>query len=317
MKNNLKGGIILLVAAAIWGSAFVAQEKAAPFVGSFTLNCLRSFVAVVVLVPIVLILRRNREKLTDKKQKTSAAPMILGGILCGTALSVAANLQQFGIMFNAELAAGGSGKAGFITAMYIIFVPLFSVILGKKLRFSMILSVIISVIGLYFISVKSGFSVSTGDIVLLLCAVAFAIHITIADHFVSKTDAVALSAIQFFTVGVVSGVLMLIFERDTLCVSNITAALLPILYCGVMSSGVAYTFQLIGQLYCESTVASIVMSLESLFAMITSCIYFGLLPSLRETVGCVLMMLAILIVETPFVDRCFSKIFKRKAETEA
>ena len=317
MKNNLKGGIILLFAAAIWGSAFVAQEKAAPFVGSFTMNSLRSFVAVIVLIPIVLLLKQKREKLTGKKEKTLTPKLILGGVLCGVALSVAANLQQFGIMFNAELAEGGSGKAGFITAMYIIFVPLFSVILGKKLRFSMVISVLISVAGLYFISVKSGFSVSAGDIVLLLCAVAFAVHITIADRFASQVDAVALSAVQFFTVGVVSGVLMLIFERDTLSVSSVMSAALPILYCGVMSSGVAYTFQLIGQIYCESTVASIVMSLESLFAMITSCIFFQMLPTSREALGCVLMMLAILIVETPLADRFFDKLFKRKAKTEA
>ena len=310
MKNNLKGGIILLIAAAIWGSAFVAQEEATPFVGSFTLNCLRSFVAVIILVPLCLIMKSTREKKTGQKEQLLSSKLILGGVLCGVALSIAANLQQFGIIFNAELAEGGSGKAGFITAMYIIFVPLILVILGQKLRFSIILSVIISVFGLYFISVKSGFTVSVGDI--LLCAIAFSVHITVADHFVSKVDAVALSAIQFFTVGVVSGVLMLIFERDTLNLSNLIYAAVPILYCGVMSSGVAYTFQLLGQKLCEATVASIVMSLESLFAMITSCVFYAMLPTTREAFGCVLMMIAIFIVETPFADRLFSKIFKKR-----
>ena len=153
---------------------------------------------------------------------------------------------------------------------------------------------------------------AVGDIVLLLCAIAFAVHITVADHFVSKVDAVALSAIQFFTVGVVSGVLMLIFERDTLNLNNLIHAAVPILYCGIMSSGVAYTFQLLGQKLCEATVASIVMSLESLFAMITSCVFYAMLPTTREAIGCVLMMIAIFIVETPFADRLFSKIFKKK-----
>ncbi len=311
MKNNLKGGIILLIAAAIWGSAFVAQEEAAPFVGSFTMNCLRSFVAVIILVPLCLFMKSTREKKTGQKEKTLSLKLILGGVLCGIALSLAANLQQFGIIFNAELTAGGSGKAGFITAMYIIFVPLILVILGQKLRFSIVLSVIISVFGLYFISVKSGFTVSVGDIVLLLCAIAFAVHIAVADHFVSRVDAVALSAIQFFTVGVVSGILMLIFERDTLNINNLIHAAVPILYCGVMSSGVAYTFQLLGQKYCEATVASIVMSLESLFAMVTSCVFYAMLPTLREAIGCVLMMIAIFIVETPFADRLFTKVFKK------
>ena len=257
-------------------------------------------------------MKSTREKKTGQKEQLLSSKLILGGVLCGIALSIAANLQQFGIIFNAELTEGGSGKAGFITAMYIIFVPLILVILGQKLRFSIILSVIISVFGLYFISVKSGFTVSVGDIVLLLCAIAFSVHITVADHFVSKVDAVALSAIQFFTVGVVSGVLMLIFERDALNLSNLIHAAVPILYCGVMSSGVAYTFQLLGQKLCEATVASIVMSLESLFAMITSCVFYAMLPTTREAIGCVLMMIAIFIVETPFVDRLFSKIFKKK-----
>ena len=312
MKSNFKGSILLLIAAAIWGSAFVAQEEAAKFTGSFTINCLRSFVGAVVLIPLVLILKSNRERRTGIKEKLLTKQLLIGGVCCGAALAVAANLQQFGIMFNAKLAEGSSGKAGFITAMYIIFVPIISAFTGKKIRFSMIAAVIIGICGLYFISVKQDFTVDVGDIVLLLCAVAFSMHIIVVDRFVSKVDAVALSSVQFFTVGIISGVLMIIFERDGLSVGNITNAALPILYCGVMSSGVAYTLQIVSQRMTEATVASLVMSLESLFAMITSCVFYKILPTSREAVGCLLMMVAIFIVETPFADRLFTKVFKRK-----
>lgn len=314
MKSNLKGSLILLIAAAIWGSAFVAQEEAAAYVGSFTINCLRSFVGAIVLIPVVMILKSNREKRSGVKEKILTKPLFIGGICCGVALSVAANLQQFGIMFNAELAEGGSGKAGFITAMYIIFVPLISCLKGKNIRFSVIAAVIIGVFGLYFISVKDGFTVSTGDIVLLLCALAFSMHIMVVDHFVSHVDAVALSSVQFFTAGIVSGILMLIFEHDTISLSGISNAALPILYCGIMSSGIAYTLQIVGQKYSEATVASLVMSLESLFAMVTSCVFYAILPTAREAIGCLLMMAAIFIVETPFADRAFNRLFKRNAQ---
>ena len=311
MSNNLKGSFMLLVAAVIWGSAFVAQEEACKFIGSFTLNSMRSFVGALVLIPVVLIFKKSREKQSGQKEKTLTKPLIIGGICCGIALSVAANLQQFGIIFNAELSEGGSGKAGFITAMYIIFVPLISMFTGKRVRISVILGVIIAVLGLYFISVKDGFTVSRGDIVLLLCAVAFSGHIMIIDRFVSRVNGVAMSCIQFFTVGIVSGVLMLIFERDSLSVYNLLHAAVPILFCGVLSSGIAYTLQILSQKLCEPTVASLVMSLESVFAMVTACVFYLVLPTGREFVGCVLMMIAIFLVETPFADKFFDKFFKR------
>lgn len=317
MNNNLKGSLLLSIATILWGSTFVAQEVAAKYIGSFTLNCLRSFVGCVVLIPLIFIFKSKREKSTGENKKILTKPLIIGGVLCGTALAVAANLQQFGIMFNAELSEGDSGKAGFITAMYIIFVPLISVFMGKKLRFSIVISVLISIFGLYFISVKQGFTVSTGDIVLLLCAVAFSGHILVIDRFVTKADAVALSSVQFLVAGVISGILMLIFERDCLTASNLTSSIIPVLYCGILSSGVAYTLQIIGQLYCETNIASLVMSLESVFSMLSACIFFGKLPTSREWIGCALMMTAILIVETPFADRVFEKVFKQKEKAKA
>lgn len=318
MSNNLKGSLMLIVAAIIWGSTFVAQEEAAEFIGSFTLNSMRSFVGALALVPVVLVFKASRENKTGQKEKILTKPLIIGGICCGVALSVAANLQQFGIIFNAEQAQGDSGKAGFITAMYIIFVPIIWVFAGKKIRISVVLGAIVAVFGLYFISVKEGFSVSKGDIVLLLCAVAFSLHIIVVDYFVARVDGVALSCIQFLTVGIISGALMLVFERDTLSFHNIFSATIPILYCGLLSSGIAYTLQIISQKFCEPAVASLVMSLESVFAMISACVFYSIvnnrlmLPTGREFIGCALMMVAIFLVETPFADKAFDKISKRR-----
>ena len=312
MKSNLKGSIMLVIATVIWGTAFVFQEEAAEFIGPFTLNCMRSIVGAVVLIPVALIMKRLRVKRTGVPERLVTKSSVLGGICCGVALAIAANLQQIGIVFNAEMAKGDSGKAGFITAMYIIFVPIASVFGGKKLRFSMIAAVLLGVLGLYFISVKDGFTVSSGDIYLLLCALAFTGHIMVVDHFVQKADGVTLSLIQFVTAAVISGALMFVFDRDTLSVSNILSAAMPILFCGVMSSGVAYTLQIVGQKYSEATVASLIMSLESLFCMVAACIFYTQVPSLREGIGCVIMLIAIFVVETPFADRLLGKVFKRK-----
>ena len=313
MKSNLKGSIMLVIATVIWGTAFVFQEVAAEFIGSFTLNCMRSIVGAVVLIPVALIMKQLRVKKTGIPERLVTKTAVLGGICCGIALAIAANLQQIGIVFNAEMAEGDSGKAGFITAMYIIFVPIASVFGGKKLRFSMIAAVLLGVLGLYFISVKDGFTVSSGDIFLLLCAVAFTGHIMVVDHFVQKADGVTLSLIQFVTAAVISCVLMFVFDRDTLSFANILSAAVPILFCGVMSSGVAYTLQIVGQKYSEATVASLIMSLESLFCMVAACVFYSKLPTLREGIGCVIMLFAIFVVETPFADRIYAKIFKKKA----
>ena len=314
MKNNLKGSIMLAIATVIWGTAFVFQEEAAKYIGSFTLNCLRSVVGAVVLIPVALIMKNIRQKKTGTPEKLLTKSSIIGGICCGVALAVAANLQQIGIVLNADLAAGDSGKAGFITAMYIIFVPVVAVFGGKRLRFSIVAAVIIGVLGLYFISVKNGFTIATGDILLFLCAIAFTGHIMVIDHFSQKADGVTLSLIQFVTAAVISGVLMFAFDQKTLSVSNIASAAVPILFCGVMSSGVAYTLQIIGQKYSEATVASLIMSLESLFAMVAACIFYTKLPTAREGIGCLLMLIAIFVVETPFADRLFAKIFKKSKQ---
>lgn len=304
--KNFKGSLMLLVATVIWGTAFVFQEEAVAL-GSFTLNGLRYILGGIILIPLVLV----SKSIDKKKADHSPVPFknnLIAGVLCGVALAVAANLQQFGIMFNASLASGDSGKAGFITAMYIIFVPVLSTLLGKRLTPSVVLSVLLSVGGLYLISVKSGFSIALGDVFLLLCALSFAVHIMTVDKFVCKVDPIALSSVQFFTVGVVSLVLALIFEMDNLSLSAVSDAIWPILYLGIMSSGVAYTLQVLGQKHSEATVASLVMSLESVFAMLAACVFYTKAPTPREVIGCFVMLIAIFIIQTPFVDNGFRSI---------
>lgn len=308
MKSNLKGSLMLLLAAAIWGCAFVAQEEAAD-VGAFTLNGIRFVIGGTVLLPVILITRKLSAAKNTAERQPGIKPSILGGVVCGVMLAIAANLQQFGIMFNAEATDGDSGKAGFITAMYIILVPFFGLFFGKKITPSMIIGIITAVFGLYFISVKDGFSVAVGDICLLLCALAFSFHILFVDRLTAKADGIILSSAQFFTAGIISGILMLIFETPD--INTILSAAVPILYIGVLSSGVAYTLQVVGQKYSEPTVASILMSLESLFALLAACVFYGKPPQPREAVGCGLMLFAILTVETPFVNRAFARLFKR------
>lgn len=313
MKNNLKGSIMLFIAAIIWGCAFVVQEEATA-VGAFTLNGTRFIIGGFVLLPVIAIFNRFNKKnsVAEQPKQKRRKNLFIGGIVCGTALALASNLQQFGIMFNADIAKGDSGKAGFITALYIIIVPLFEIIFKKKMRPSVLAGILLSVIGLYLISVKNGFSIAVGDVFLILCALAFSLHIIVVAHWSPLTNGVALSSIQFFTTGIISLVLMFIFEKPNVSVILDTA--LPILYMGTMSSGVAYTLQVVGQKYSEPSIASIIMSLESLFALLAACVFYKQLPGTKEAIGCALMLTAIIVVETPFLDRLLTKIFKRKAK---
>lgn len=303
---------MLLVATVIWGTAFVFQEEASDL-GAFTLNGLRYILGGIILIPLILVLNWKKRNLENGTVIATPKTTLLAGVSCGVALAVAANLQQFGIMFNADLGSGDSGKAGFITAMYILFVPLFYCIKHKGLKLSVIVSVLLGMLGLYLISVKSGFSVATGDVFLLLCAIAFSAHILTVDHWVAKVDAVVMSSIQFLTVGVISLILSLIFERSSFSVACVQNALIPIIYLGIMSSGVAYTLQVLSQKHSEATVASLLMSLESLFALLAACVYYHKTPTLKEAFGCGVMLVAIFIIQTPFVDKFFEKLRSKAA----
>lgn len=299
MKNNIKGGIILCLAAIIWGFAFVAQNQAKA-VPSFLINCLRSFISVIFLTLLYKILNRKTKKPFFPKDKTELKTVISGGVICGVCLTVAANFQQFGISFY-ESGQAAEAHAGFLTALYVVIVPVISVFFKKKIPLTVWIAVLIAIIGFYFLCLKNGLDgIYTGDYFVLLCAFSFSLQIIMIDRYVDRIGGVRLSLIQFATVTVLSGILSLIFEKDAVSLTEIKNAALPILYLGVMSSGVAYTLQIIGQKYAEPAIASITMSLESVFAAIGG---FLINPdgrlSPREILGCIFVFSAIIVAQLP------------------
>lgn len=214
-----------------------------------------------------------------------------GGICCGVILAVASSLQQFGILFTTV------GKAGFITAMYIVLVPILGIFLGKKLRPLMIFCVFTAVLGLYFLCMTEKLSLGIGDLLVLFCALVFSVHILVIDHFSPLVDGVRMSAIQFLTAGILCAVPMLIWENPNM--ADILEAWMPVLYAGVMSCGVAYTFQILGQKNADPTVASLLLSLESVFSVLAGWVILGQGLSRKELFGCVLMFAAIILAQLP------------------
>ncbi|MGN1418831.1 MAG: DMT family transporter [Acutalibacteraceae bacterium] len=294
-KNNLIGSILLALCAVIWGSSFVAQTTGAEYVGPFTFISLRSLLGAAALIPVILIMDAVKKKngtYVKTKDKSDKKFFLLGGIACGVCLCVASVLQQIGIDKGTE-----PGRAGFITALYILMVPIFSVFLKKKIRPVIWLCVAISIGGLYLLCVKDN-SVKTSDFYVLACAVCYAVHILVIDFVSAKVDGVKLSCMQFLVCGILAGIPMLISEDISF--ELIKGAALSIAYSGIMSSGVAYTLQILGQQkMSQPTVASMLMSLESVFAVLTGMVVLHQIPTAREAIGCVLMFAAIIIAQLP------------------
>ena len=285
MKNN----ILLVLTALIWGCAFVAQSVGMDYVGPFTFNMARFLIGAIVLLPVIWFMDRQRK--TGAEKGAGQKTLIIGGICCGIALAVASTLQQWGILFTTV------GKAGFITAMYIVIVPLLGIFIGKKVRPLIIGCVAIAVVGFYFLCMTESLRLGLGDFLVLLCAIAFSIHILVIDHFSPKADGVKLSCIQFFTCGILSGIPALLFEHPEL--SSILKAWQPILYAGIMSCGVAYTLQVIGQKNMNPTVASLILSLESCISVLAGWINLGQQLSIKEFLGCIIMFTAIILAQLP------------------
>jgi len=309
MKNNKtsiqaeskKNIWLLALTALIWGVAFVAQSVGMEYVGPFTFNSVRFLIGGLVLIPVVWVSRKNnaaemidgsldptknRETARNKKQD-----LLVGGLCCGLALCVASCLQQIGIGYTTV------GKAGFITAMYIVIVPLLGIFLKKKTTWLVWISVILAVVGLYFLCMTESFQMGQGDIYVLACAVVFSIHILLIDYFSPRVDGVALACLQFLVSGVIAGVAAVIWEQPDL--SAILSAWAPILYAGVLSSGVGYTLQVVGQKGVDPTVASLVLSLESVFSVLAGWLILGQGLSGREWMGCGLMAVAIVLAQLP------------------
>lgn len=305
-SKNLLSSVLLLTAAIIWGFAFVAQEKLADTIPPFTVNMIRSLIASIALIPVAAITRRMQGKRLREENPANRRTLIKAGVICGVMLCISVNLQQFGIALYPE-GAPASAHSGFLTALYIVFVPIFGLFLKKKPGLSIIIAVVLATVGLYFLCLYEGFgTLYLGDVVVLICGASFAVQILCVDRYIDKVDGVKLSSIQFLVTGVLSGILMLIFEKPDL--SAILAGWQPLLYLALLSSCVGYTLQIIGQKYASSpALASILMSMESVFAVIGGMIFLHAIPKANEWIGCALMFAAIIIAQLP------KDIFKKKA----
>ena len=294
--GQMKNSLLLLLTSFIWGVAFVAQSVGGEAVGCFTFNGVRSLIGAFVLIPVIYFLDNQKKKeLGEEKfleQKGDSKRLLLGGVCCGVMLCIASNFQQFGISFTTV------GKAGFITAMYILIVPILGLFMKKKVGVKVWLGVVLATIGLYMLCMTSeSFSLSKGDFLVLICAGFFSLHILIIDYFSPKVDGVRMSCIQFFVCGIISVIIAFIFESPSL--SSILSGWLPILYAGVLSCGVAYTLQIVGQKNMDPTVASLILSLESVFSVLAGWLILNQTMTLREFSGCGLMFLAIILAQLP------------------
>jgi drug/metabolite transporter (DMT)-like permease len=299
MENRYwKGSILLLLAALIWGAAFVAQKIGIVEIGTFTFSATRFAISGLVLLPIALMRRKSDASATastvsrTKGRKT----LIIGGILCGVCLALATNAQQMGISDTS------AGKAGFITALYIVFVPILRIFSKKSVSTAVWISVAVAVAGFYLLSVKEGISINKGDAIVLLSALLFSFHILVIDKYSPRADGIKISCIQSFTAAGISAVCMLIFEQPSL--SAILAGWAPIL--GVVSGAIGYTLQIIGQKYAEPSSASLILSLESVFAAVMGVIFLGEGFTAKELIGCVLVFGAIILSQISISKKAFS-----------
>lgn len=288
-KKQLGNSLLLLLTATIWGSAFVAQSVGMEHVGPFTFTFSRSIIGGIVLLPCILLLGKWKKRFATKIEW-------IGGICCGIALCVASNFQQVGMQYTTV------GKAGFITALYVVLVPIFGIFMKKRVSLLIWGCVAVSVAGLYLLCMPAGaFVLAFGDLLVLLCAVLFSVHILVIDHFSPKGDGVVISCIQFFTCGILSAIPMLFFENPS--VGSILDAKWSILYAGVLSSGVAYTLQVVAQKNVNPTVASLIMCLESVVAVLAGWMILGQGMSSREIWGCLLMFAAIVVAQLPVPEK--------------
>ena len=296
MKHNHVRQIVFpLLTALIWGTSFVAQDVCSEKMGAMTFNAVRSYIAVIALLLIIFIfgkLKKDKPQLTTEQKKQGRRQLWIGGLCCGTALAVGANLQQAGLGAGTD-----AGKAGFITALYIVLVPIFGLVFKKKVSLPVWISVALAVAALYLLCVSGTMTIAYGDLLMLLCAAFFAIHILVIDHFTQFVDGMKLSCIQFLVAGTWSFIGMLVFEQPDW--SAVLSCALPILYVGIFSSGVAYTLQILAQKGSNPTVVSILLSMESVFAVISGAILLHQQMTGREYFGCVLMLAAVLLAQIP------------------
>lgn len=287
-----KNAIMLVMTAFIWGTAFVAQSVGMDYLGPFTFNGVRSLIGGAALLPCIFMIGKMNERGRGAEQAGgSRKDLIVGGTLCGLLLFAASSLQQLGIQYST------AGKAGFITAFYIVIVPVLGIFLKKKTGIKVWAAVALALTGLYFLCITETFAVGKGDVLLFLGALIFSVHILVIDYFSPRVEGVKMACIQFFVCGAASIAPMYAFETPR--ITDMAKGWLPLLYAGVLSCGVAYTLQIIGQKNVNPAIASLILSLESCFSVLAGWIVLGETLSVRETAGCVLMFAAIILAQLP------------------
>ena len=297
--NQLRQVVFPILAAFIWGTAFVAQDLCADSIGAFAFNATRYFIAVLALLVVILIsdkLKKNKPTLTAQEKKAANKQLWLGGLCCGAALAIASNFQQAGLVAGTD-----AGKAGFITALYEVLVPVFGLYFKRKVSLPTWIAVVLSVVALYLLCIKGDFSLAPGDLLVLVCAVCFAVHILVIDHFTAYCDGVKLSCLQFLFAGIISTICMFIFEDVDF--AAILSCALPLLYVGIFSCGVGYTLQILAQKDSNPTVVTILLSLESVFAVIAGAIILKQQMTVREYIGCAIMFAAVILAQIQFPTR--------------
>jgi len=290
MKNtSLKSSMLLFLAAFIWGVAFVAQSVGMDYMGPLSFNGARFLMGSVVLMPLVYYRRRQNHK--AGKPSGDIKVSIKGGICCGLALCMASIFQQYGILHTTV------GKAGFITTLYIVMVPVFGIFLRKKVSGKVWIGAGIAAVGMYLLCMSEKFALGKGDALVFACAIIFTIHILVIDYFSPKADGVEISCIQFLTAGVIAGIGALMFEQPQM--SHFISGIIPLAYAGILSCGVAYTLQVVGQKNVEPTIASLILSLESVVSMLAGWVILEQALSGRELLGCALVFGAVILVQLP------------------
>ena len=298
MPKELRSCLILLLAAGIWGFAFVAQRVGAAYLPTFEFNGIKFCLGAVTLIPVIFVFqKKSGQPLFSAEKRGRALRNVLPrGVVLGVVLFIASTLQQYGITVGTT-----AGKAGFITGLYTVLVPIFGMFLGRHSHVSSWVSAVIAAVGIFLISVKGNFTISYGDLFELACAVFWAVHILFADRFSKQANNLGLSFLQFAVCGLLSLFSSLLFETPT--VSGIFTAIIPVLYGGLFSVGVAFTLQIVGQRSAPAAPSAIIMSMEALFAALGGFLILGENLGVKAYIGCALMICAIILSQYPSLKR--------------
>lgn len=288
---KVRSNMALFLAACIWGVAFVSQSAGMDYMGPLTFSAARALLSTAVLIPVILVRRASKGGIAAGNMTGSWKTTLAGGICCGLVITAGNLLQQFGMRDTVV------GKAGFITALYIIFVPVLGIFVHKEMAAKVWISVAMGVVGLYLLCVKETFTLNLGDGLLFGCAIVFAVHILVIDYFSPKVDCVILSCLQFLVFGVISAIAAVLFEEPSM--AQLKAGMVPVLYAGIMSGGVGYTLQMVGQKNTDPSIAALILSLESVVSVLAGWLLLQETLSPKELLGCVIVFVAIILVQLP------------------